>query len=73
MVRMVDRNVQGRETAEGSATAVVSPSGEPIPATTEELLAEILRCQRAIVLGLSILTETDLWAEDEEDLEAHDL
>lgn len=43
--------------------AVVRDDGKAVTKTTEEVLNELLLYQRAIVLGLSILTETDLLAE----------
>ena len=63
MVRMIDRNPQGRDTAEGIATAVIDPSGKSLKKTTEELLTELLLYQKAIVLGLTIMTDTDLLSE----------
>lgn len=51
-----------RESAYDDKTtvAVVDDDGNPVTASAEEVLSEILLCQRAIVLGLSILTKTDL-------------
>ena len=63
MVRMVDRNVQGRDTVAGGATAVVSPSGEPVTRTTDELLSEAVLLLRAVVIGLEELTQVDLLKE----------
>lgn len=43
-----------------TTVAVVSDEGTPIARPLEEILEELLLYQKAAVLGLSILTETDL-------------
>mgnify|MGYP001594453723 CR=1 FL=1 len=43
--------------------AVVGDDGKPIAMGLEEVMSEVLLYQKAILLGLSIMTETDLLAE----------
>ena len=51
------------EDPDQTIVAVGNDDGRPIARTTEEALDELLLYQRAIVLGLSILTKTDLLKE----------
>lgn len=43
-----------------TTVAVVGDDGMPLTRSTDEVLAEMLLYQKAIVLGLSLITEVDL-------------